>query len=118
MRITVDPLKDVVTLPSPAVQRGPNGAFVYLLGPEGTAVMKTITTGRQDDSVAVITSEFDVKAKVITSGFARLSDGARVRVAEGDGAGAGAGASAGAPAPGERPRGERRRKRDADASGK
>jgi len=113
VRIVVDTLKNVVTLPSPAVQRGPNGAFVYLLGPGGTAVMKNIATGRQDDQVAVVTSEFDVNAKVIVSGFARLSDGAKVRIAEGEGAAGGPPGGSG-----DKPRGERKRKRDADASGK
>ncbi len=80
VRLMLDTLKNVVTAPSPAVQRGPNGAFVYVLGPDDIATMRMVTTGRQDERLAVITSGLKPDEIVVTSGFSRLSDGARTRV--------------------------------------
>ncbi len=51
-RVTVDTLQNVVTVPSPAVQRGPNGAFIYLLRADGTAALRNVVTRRQDETVA------------------------------------------------------------------
>lgn len=80
VRLTLDLLKDVVTAPSPAVQRGPNGAFVYVLGENNVARLRMVTTGRQDEKIAVITSGLEPGETVITSGFSRLFDGAETRV--------------------------------------
>jgi multidrug efflux system membrane fusion protein len=80
VRLMLDTLKSVVVAPSPAVQRGPSGAFVYVLGPDDIAIMREVTTGRQDEKIAVIASGLQPGEFVITSGFSRLSDGAKTRV--------------------------------------
>jgi membrane fusion protein, multidrug efflux system len=80
VRLMLDTLSKVVVAPSPAVQRGPNGAFVYILGEDGQAHMKSVTTGRQDENIVVILSGLEPGTTMITSGFSRLSDGAKVRV--------------------------------------
>ncbi len=82
VRVTVDTLKSAIVVPSPAVQRGPNGAFVYLYGQENVAVMRPVTTGRQDENLAVIASGLEAGENVIVSGFTRLSNGSKVRMAE------------------------------------
>jgi multidrug efflux system membrane fusion protein len=81
VRLTVDTLKNAVTVPTAAVQRGPNGAFVYGIA-DDKAVLKTVEVGRQDETVSVITSGLKPPEQVITTGFARLTNGDRVRVAE------------------------------------
>ncbi len=80
VRLMLDTLKDAIVTPSPAVQRGPNGSFVYVLGEDGRAHMRSVTTGRQDESQVVITSGLTAGEVVIASGFSRLSDGSKVRV--------------------------------------
>ena len=80
VRLMLDTLKNVVTAPSPAVQRGPSGAFVYVVSPDDVATIRQVTTGRQDEKVAVITSGLQPGDVVVTSGFSRLSDGAKTRV--------------------------------------
>lgn len=80
VRLMLDTIKDAIVTPSPAVQRGPNGAFVYVLGGDGRVHMRSVTTGRQDESQVVITSGLNSGEIVIASGFSRLSDGAKVRV--------------------------------------
>ncbi len=80
VRLTLDTLKKVVVAPSHAVQRGPSGAFVYVLGPDDIATIREVTTGRQDEKIAVITSGLQPGEVVLTSGFSRLSDGAKVQI--------------------------------------
>jgi multidrug efflux system membrane fusion protein len=80
VRLMLDTLKNVVVAPSPAVQRGPSGAFVYVLGPDDIATMREVTTGRQDEKIAVITSGLKPGEVVVTSGFSRLSEGAKAKV--------------------------------------
>lgn len=80
VRLMLDTLKNVLVAPSHAVQRGPSGAFVYVLGPDDVATMREVTTGRQDEKIAVIASGLQSGEVVLTSGFSRLSDGAKVQV--------------------------------------
>lgn len=82
VRLTVDTIKQAIVVPSSAIQRGPNGAFVYLLNDDETVTLRPVTVGRQDETQAVVTSGLDPNLKVLTSGFSRLTDGAKVRVAE------------------------------------
>jgi multidrug efflux system membrane fusion protein len=71
----------MTVVPTASVQRGPNGAFVYALD-EDRAVLKPVTVGRQTETLAVITAGIAPGERVVTTGFARLTDGDRVRVAD------------------------------------
>jgi multidrug efflux system membrane fusion protein len=42
--------------------------------------MREVTTGRQDEKIAVITSGLQPGEVVITSGFSRLTDGAKIQI--------------------------------------
>ena len=79
LRLFVDTLSHVVVVPTPAVQRGPDGAFVYVVK-DGKAVMTKVTTGRQTEVDTVLTAGLVPPAEVVTTGFTRLTDGARVAV--------------------------------------
>ena len=85
VRVRVDTLKGAVTAPTAALQRGPQGAFVYVLkdGGEGTkpvVSVRLVTVAQQDDRIAVMTKGLEAGEKVVTSGFARLKDGSEVAV--------------------------------------
>ena len=110
VRLTLDTIKQAVVAPSQAVQRGPNGAFVYLLGEDGAAHMRQVTTGRQDEAIVVVTKGLDAGETVIVSGFSRLTDGGKVRVVSSTPEDGKAPTPAGAG--GERPRRERGAKRE------
>lgn len=118
-RVTVDTLHDAQVVPSAAVQRGPNGPFIYVLDAAGETVsMRPIQIARQDETRAVIASGLAPTDRVVTSGFVRLADGSKVRVLEeapeagavpaGESAAGASGASAPAP---KRVRGEKRERR-------
>lgn len=85
VRLMLETIKQATVTPSPAVQRGPNGAFVYVLGEDGLAHMRSVTTGRQDEALVVILSGVKPGETVVVSGFSRLSDGAKVRVIDNGG---------------------------------
>jgi multidrug efflux system membrane fusion protein len=82
VRLTLDTIRQAVVAPSPAVQRGPSGAFVYVLGEDGVAHLRSVATGRQDESLVVVTNGLEPGERVIVSGFSRLTDGAKTRVIE------------------------------------
>ncbi|MCB1541003.1 MAG: efflux RND transporter periplasmic adaptor subunit, partial [Rhodoblastus sp.] len=56
IRLTVDVLKNAIVAPTAAVQRGPNGAFVYVVKPDETATQTPVVVGLQNERLAVIQS--------------------------------------------------------------
>jgi membrane fusion protein, multidrug efflux system len=112
VRLLVDTLKQVVTVPVAAVQRGPNGTFVYVVDTESKAAVRPVTVGPQDDTGAVITDGLKPAERVVTTGFTRLSNGTRVRVQAGEGETASGDAAPGNPQTPDAAPGERRRKRE------
>jgi multidrug efflux system membrane fusion protein len=75
-------MKNAIVIPTAAVQRGPNGTFVYLLKPDQTVAMKMVKVGQQDDVQAVITDGIAAGDTVVTTGFARLQEGTKVEVGQ------------------------------------
>ncbi|HVZ54386.1 MAG TPA: efflux RND transporter periplasmic adaptor subunit [Pseudolabrys sp.] len=86
VRMLIDTLKHVVTVPTSAVQRGPDGTFVYVVKDDGTAAMHAVNVQKQDESITVLASGVTPPERVVTTGFARLTDGAKVTVGGGAGA--------------------------------
>jgi multidrug efflux system membrane fusion protein len=80
VRVYVDTLRHVVVAPTAAVQRGPKGAYVFVVNEDETVSLTNVTVGQQDEMSAVITGGVAPPAKLVTTGFARLTDKARVRV--------------------------------------
>jgi multidrug efflux system membrane fusion protein len=105
VRMVVDTIKDATVAPSTAVQRGPNGAFVYVVKDDDTVSLRAVTTGRQDENLAVIATGLEPGTRVVTSGFSRLSDGAKIVIPEPP---AGADKSKAETPAGERPRPRRK----------
>ncbi|MGD9804272.1 MAG: efflux RND transporter periplasmic adaptor subunit [Hyphomicrobiaceae bacterium] len=80
VRIRVDTLQNVVSVPTVAIQRGPAGTFVWLVGDEGAATIRPVETGLTTEKLAVVTKGLDIGDQVVTTGFARISEGARLTV--------------------------------------
>jgi multidrug efflux system membrane fusion protein len=119
VRLTLDTIRNAVVVPSGAVQRGPNGAFVYGVA-DDKAVLKNVELGRQDETISVITSGLTPPERVITTGFARLTNGDPVRVMVAEQPAAEAAVTAPATAPPANPsrfNEERRRRAEAGAGG-
>lgn len=86
VRLLINTLKQVVTIPTGAVQRGPNGTFVYVVQDDNSVVMRPIQVQKQDETQTVVASGVTPPERVVTTGFARLTDGAKVTVGGADGA--------------------------------
>jgi multidrug efflux system membrane fusion protein len=82
VRLVADTLKQVVTVPTPAVQRGPLGTFVFVLQGGDTVAQRPVTIGLQTDTVSVVRRGLQSGETVVASGFTRLQDGAWVRIAD------------------------------------
>ena len=80
VRLLVETLKQAVVVPTSAVQRGPNGTFVYVLNDEQSVSMRPVTVTQQDDVSVVILSGLEEGKRVVTTGFAKLADGMQVSV--------------------------------------
>ena len=83
VRLLIDTLKQVVVIPTGAVQRGPRGTFVYVVKDDETATVRPITVGQQDEVQAVVTSGVEPPERVVTTGFARLTEGTKVAASSG-----------------------------------
>jgi membrane fusion protein, multidrug efflux system len=80
VKLLVDTLKDATVVPTAAVQRGPNGTFVYIANDDGTVSVRPVAVSQQDDSEAVLVSGAAVGERVVTTGFAQLNDGTRITI--------------------------------------
>jgi multidrug efflux system membrane fusion protein len=118
IRVLVETLKDVITVPTAAVQRGPSGTFVYVVDAESKAAVRPIKVAMLDDTRAVISDGLKADERVVTTGFTRLSNGTRVNVQEGSGETTPDAAPATSQAPdAARPEGRRKREGTEKADG-
>jgi multidrug efflux system membrane fusion protein len=80
VRLKVDTLVNAIVIPASAAQRGPAGTFSYVIGGDDTVVARPIVVTQQSETDAVIASGLTTSDRVVTTGFANLSDGARIIV--------------------------------------
>ena len=95
-RLQLEVRKGVLVVPAAAVQRGPQGTFVYTVGADDKAVIKTVQVDTIAGAEALLSGGLEAGDKVITEGQSQLRPGARVSVRQpGGDATAEAGASGG-----------------------
>ena len=78
VRLKVDTLSQAIVVPTSAVQRGPAGTFSYVIGEGDIVTAKPVVVTQQNETDAVIASGLSPTDRVVTTGFANLSDGAKV----------------------------------------
>src|SRR6185369_16072315 len=84
VRLKVETLPKAIVVPTSAVQRGPAGTFSYVIGEGDIVSAKPIVVTQQNESDAVIASGLAPSDRVVTTGFANLSDGAKVFIGKDD----------------------------------
>ena len=89
IRVLINTLRQSVVVPTAAVQRGPDGTFVYVVKDDNTVSVRPVTVQQQDDLQAVIATGLMAAERVVTTGFGRLADGTRVEVTSAEDAGPG-----------------------------
>ena len=80
VRLKVETLSQALVIPTSAVQRGPAGTFSYVIGDGDIVTAKPVVVTQQNETDAVIASGLSASDRVVTTGFANLSDGAKVIV--------------------------------------
>jgi membrane fusion protein, multidrug efflux system len=79
-RLLVDTQHGAVLVPSTAVQTGPQGQFVYVVKPDSTVEVRTVTTGVASATDIVIATGLKAGETVVTDGTEHLRDGSKVTV--------------------------------------
>jgi len=81
VRLLVTTQQNVLTVPTVAIQRGPQGTYVYLLQVDKTVKIRPVTVGLTQDDITVITDGLQDADQVATDGMVKLQDGSKVMLA-------------------------------------
>ena len=79
-RLLVDELHDVLTVPSAAVQRGPEGPFVYVVDSDQLVDVRMVKLGPSEGPNTAIESGLTLGDVVVTEGLDKLQPGTKVTV--------------------------------------
>jgi len=98
-RLLVETRPGALVVPAVAIQRGPEGTYVYIVGPDKTAMMKPVKVELMTGDRAVIATGLEGGEQVVVEGQSQLRPGGRVEVVTEkggkDGSGSGRGSAAG-----------------------
>ena len=83
VRLLVNTLHNQIVMSSAAVQRGAEGTYVFVVKPDFTTAMRTVTLGPQDGDNVSVTKGLNVGETVVTDGADHLSDGSVVTIPSG-----------------------------------
>jgi len=83
-QLLVDTRRNAVTVPSAAVQRGPQGLYAWFVDEHGTALMRPIQVGATFADHTVVTVGLNDGDQVVIAGQSKLAPGTHVAVAEPD----------------------------------
>ena len=77
-RLLLETKQDAIIIPSAAIQRGPQGAFVFLLKADKTVAMKPVKPGVSQGGETAIIEGLAAGEQVIVEGTERLREGSKV----------------------------------------
>ncbi len=89
IQLLVDTVKDASVIPTPAIQRGAPGTFVYAVKEDGTAHVQPVKLGVTQGEKVQIISGLNVGDPVVVDGADKLRDGAAVSQRDATGAAVG-----------------------------
>jgi membrane fusion protein, multidrug efflux system len=69
---------DAVTVPPSAIQHGPDGLYVYAVGPNSTVTRDPVTIGYQTTQLSIVTKGLSGGEDVVVGGQSRLQSGTRI----------------------------------------
>jgi multidrug efflux system membrane fusion protein len=79
-RLLVETKHDALVVPGAAVQRGPQGTFVYVVAADQTAKMQPVEVELVTGDVAVLRGGVAAGDKVVVEGQGQLRPGSRVSI--------------------------------------
>jgi len=77
-RVLVETARDALTIPSKAVQRGPNGVFTYVVKANSTVEARALQIGAESGLLTVVAKGLNDGEVVVTSNQYRLQPGTQV----------------------------------------
>ena len=77
-RLLVDVRREAVVVPAPAIQRGPQGTFVYVVKADRTATVRPVNVGEIQGGEASLKTGLSPGELVVVDGQDRLREGTRV----------------------------------------
>ncbi len=80
VKLKLKVLENAIVAPSVAIQQGANGSYVYLATPENTAKLTSVKVVQEGEKKSVIGEGVAAGDLVITSGFANLQDGSKIKI--------------------------------------
>jgi multidrug efflux system membrane fusion protein len=80
IRMLLDTDEDVTVIPTSAVERGDEGAYVYVVKPDNTVTARPVTLGPSEGERVEVKSGLKPGEKVVVDGADRLKEGAKVIV--------------------------------------
>jgi multidrug efflux system membrane fusion protein len=75
IRILITTHKDAVTVPPVALQRGPEGLYVWVVKPDNTVEQRPVTAQTVNDDTVVASKGLAVGERVVVTGQSRLDQG-------------------------------------------
>jgi membrane fusion protein, multidrug efflux system len=81
-RVLLDVRRDVLVIPAPAIQRGSEGLFTWVVKPEGIVEARPITVGPTTVDQTIVASGLAEGERVVVNGQYKLRLGSRVTVNE------------------------------------
>jgi membrane fusion protein, multidrug efflux system len=79
MRLLLDTRHNGLTVPASVVQQGPQGAYAYVVGPDGAVAIRPVTVAQISEGQALIDSGLKANEQVVIDGQYRLQPGTHVR---------------------------------------
>ena len=79
-RILITTRKDAVTVPPVAVQRGPDGLYVWVINSDNNAEQRPIESQTVNDTTALVTTGLAAGERVVVNGQSRLDAGTHVEI--------------------------------------
>lgn len=83
IRLLLENRTDSVTVPASAVQQGPNGSYVYIIGSDKKVTMRPVVVGQSDGGRDLVESGLRAGDAVVADGQYRLQPGSLVQLLQG-----------------------------------
>ena len=83
VRLLLQTQHEGLTVAAGAVQQGPNGPYLYVIGSDQTVQIRPVTVGQISEGQALITSGLKNGETIVVAGQSRLQPGTHVRVLHG-----------------------------------
>ena len=87
VRLKVDTLHQAIVIPSAALQRSPQGSYLYVVKPDSTVELRPVEVKYTEGDQTAISKGVAAGEVVVTDGIEKLRPGAKVNIPSADGKG-------------------------------